>query len=714
MSPRFRFCLAGLATYFTALNLCAVAQTTTATATFNNIGVVVDLPAPTTQTLVRVFIKAAGAPDGDFREVHSLSRLTSTRFAGSVFGLKPGTGYDLKFTSAAFGADQLISTTTRSDVFPAATGTTYHVSPVSGNDNNTGTSFAQAFKTFGKALTVANAGAKILLYDGNYHEGDLSAPRSGTASAPIVIENAPGAKPVLNGIDTSFSPTWTLYDAANHVYRTPCTSTPQNAYLNGGQFFHYQVLADLLSRRWNQPGGYFVNGSFLYARFPNDTPPGTNVVTIPAFTTGLTLSQRSYLQIRGVEFCFYGRDAFHRAIYIDGGDFNLIDRCVFHHNGVGVAFKRAADFNTVQSCTFSESPISTWSWHAVKDGGGDYETGGVVIYGSNEKNRGNVVRHCTFTDMFDGSHLYSDDGAGPTENFDFHNNVMQGCNDDCVETDGAGSNCRIYFNRFHGFLTGVSVAPAAIGPTYIFRNLLTDWRSSEEFSGYPFKFNVDTDLTIDWIYLYHNTCVTTVPGQHGFWFKQYSNWKNVISRNNIYAGTDYALESEDNVTSNVDLDYDCLFTTKAAPVIRWAGTNYNSLNQFASAVGEETHGIWIQPAFVNPAARDYYLPANSPLIDKAVLIPGINDEFLGSAPDIGALEFGMKAKRISLAPGGGVEIDWHVGAFGNYQMEYTPDLSPSAWQTLGGPVQAEHALLQLIDSSATGPRRFYRLKQMPP
>jgi len=106
---------------------------------------------------------------------------------------------------------------------------------------------------------------------------------------------------------------------------------------------------------WNQPGGYFADGLFLYARFPNNTAPGTNVVTIPAHTTALTISQQSNLQIRGIEFCYYGLDAFHRAIYIDGGDSNLVDHCFFHHNGVGVALKRAADFNTIQNCVFTDS-----------------------------------------------------------------------------------------------------------------------------------------------------------------------------------------------------------------------------------------------------------------------------------------------------------------------------------------------------------------------
>lgn len=691
----------------------AAAQTITPTATFHNVGFVVDLPAATSQTLMRLYQKPAGAPAADYREIHPLAKLTSTRFAGSAFGLQSGTSYDFKFVSAAFAADQFVTVATRVDAFPDATVTTYHVSALTGDDARNGSSFALAFKTLAKALSVANAGAKVLLYDGIYYEGDLTAPRSGTPTAPIVLENAPGMRPVLSGLDPSFTTSWVLHDAAAHVYRTPCTRTPANAYLDGVQFYHFQALADLLNPPWAQRTGYHVDGTFLYARFPGDAPPGTHVVTIPMRTTGLTISSKSYLQIRGLEFCYYGLDAFHRAIYIDGGDFNLIDRCSFHHNGVGVAFKRAADFNTVQNCSFTESPISTWSWHAVKDGGTDYESGGILVYGSNQVNRGNVIRSNTFTDMFDASHLYSDDPAGPTENLDFHHNLIQGCNDDAVETDGAGSNCRIYANRFHDFLTGVSVAPAAVGPTYIFRNVLSDWRPSEEFDGYPFKFNVSSSLPIQWVHLYHNTCTTSVPGQNGFWFKQYSNWTNVISRNNIYAGTRHALESAENVSAFVDLDYDCLYTTQASPLLRWAGVSYNTLALFASAVGEETHAVFSAPGFLNAAARDYYLAAGSALVDRGLPIPGVNDGFLGAAPDLGAFEQGGALRGITAGPGG-VIVDWQVGPFVTYQLQASSDLSQPGWQNLGSPVQAGSTSLQTVDAVPGTARKFYRLVQVAP
>lgn len=98
--------------------------------------------------------------------------------------------------------------------------------------------------------------------------------------------------------------------------------------------------------------------------------------------------------------------------------------------------------------------------------------------------------------MFDGAHLMSDEDLSPTEDLDFHDNLITHCGDDGIGTDGVGSNCRIYSNVFSNVLTGISVAPAALGPTSSVRNLLVDWRSvptqeggEGRFDGYPIKLN---------------------------------------------------------------------------------------------------------------------------------------------------------------------------------------------------------------------------------
>jgi hypothetical protein len=57
-----------------------------------------------------------------------------------------------------------------------------------------------------------------------------------------------------------------------------------------------------------------------------------------------------------------------------------------------------------------------------------------------------------------------------------------------------------------------------------------------------------------------------------------------------------------------------------------------------NASGLECNGYEDQPGFTNPAGGDFTLLPSSPNIDRGVIIPGINDGFMGSAPDVGAFE----------------------------------------------------------------------------
>jgi len=383
--------------------------------------------------------------------------------------------------------------------------------------------------------------------------------------------------------------------------------------------------------------------------FPSKSAPAaSDTVDVPVSTYGIYCEQ-SYISMIGLEICYYGRGAYSSGIYFNNASYNRIDSCNLHHSCIGIGIKRASHFNTIQHCTFQEGNIDTWPWEAVKSGTGYYEAGGVVVFSSDIINRGNTIRFNAFSHLFDGCHLYSE--TAPTTDMDFNDNTVFSVNDDCIETDGSGINNRIYQNRFRKFLTGVSVAPAATGPTYIFRNLFTGWENHSGYDGYPVKFNVNSSLTIDWVYLYHNTCFTDVANQDGFLFKQYSNWNNVISRNNIYAGTNYALDSW-STQNPVDFDYDNLFTMHSGRLVSWAGTGYTTAAAFSAATAQEAHGLNYAPGFVNVTNNDFTLADSSRLIDKAMLIPGINDSFAGAAPDLGCCEHGFGVRTETTLPAG--------------------------------------------------------------
>jgi hypothetical protein len=425
----------------------AAAASVTYVATYNNIGVEVNFGStyvPPTGSVITMSIRKSGI--GDYRLIHPLTQITTAApiiFAGSAFGLTADTSYDIKLQSPILDSGQYVISppaTTRKDAAPTANGTTYHVS-TSGNDANNGTSQATAFRTLAKALSVAQANNTILLYDGVYLEGDLSVPRSGNSeTAAIIIKNAPGAKPILDGSDPNFSPNWTLYDSVNKVYSTPYTSYPYRTYMDGKLLFRYEQRADLQNQLGGvgPSSGYYVDGTNMYVRFPNGGTWTGHDVKVPSHTDGLRLDSKNYIMINGIEFRYYGLGQFNRGISLTHSKYIWIENCNFNSLVTGVSLKFDSNFNTIQNNTFTSAPLSSWNWTITKTSPYGYESGGFYIYAPeipNTPNVGNVIRSNTFNDFFDGMQLFPNKSDGPTKNMDFHNNHISNISDDAIATD---------------------------------------------------------------------------------------------------------------------------------------------------------------------------------------------------------------------------------------------------------------------------------------
>jgi hypothetical protein len=108
-----------------------------------------------------------------------------------------------------------------------------------------------------------------------------------------------------------------------------------------------------------------------------------------------------------------------------------------------------------------------------------------------------------------------------------------------------------------------------------------------------------------------------------------------LLNNAIYADR-YAWETSGH-TGSVTANYDALYTSDGDRFVKWDGTRYDSISELSSGTGQENNGISISNFGWN---SDLSLQSGSALIDKGVVIPGINDNYAGSKPDIGAYEFG--------------------------------------------------------------------------
>lgn len=127
--------------------------------------------------------------------------------------------------------------------------------------------------------------------------------------------------------------------------------------------------------------------------------------------------------------------------------------------------------------------------------------------------------------------------------------------------------------------------------------------------------------------------------------------KGYIVHHNVVWGNYTAIRL--NTPSNFNLIYNN--TTYSNGNVGYWGSNFQSdmygdrifNNIFTTAFtlpDTHTEGNNItsetNPLFVNPTAYDFRLKSASPAIDAGAIIPGITDDYVGAAPDLGAYEFG--------------------------------------------------------------------------
>ncbi len=83
-----------------------------------------------------------------------------------------------------------------------------------------------------------------------------------------------------------------------------------------------------------------------------------------------------------------------------------------------------------------------------------------------------------------------------------------------------------------------------------------------------------------------------------------------------------------------------LLWNDAGPLAQIYGTGDTAdLGQLQAWTGQLPNGIAAPPRFADRRARDYRLTAGSPAIDAGVVVPGVTDGWVGSAPDLGAIEW---------------------------------------------------------------------------
>jgi hypothetical protein len=608
--------------------------------TFHAMGVIATVEVgddPDEDAIASVEYRASGSGE-PYRQGYPLSRVSSTRFAGSLFWLEPGTTYDVRVSfsdtdGALNGVVLSASGATRNEnTIPEAINS-FYVSP---NGSGTACSLASPCALV-EGLDQAMPGDELVLYDGVYYEGEFYPPRSGTKGAPIVIRGFPGESVVLDGADPA---TFTWTGEGGGVYHTSVNVGDPHLVLAGGdRLYPYHSLADLQNLIWDLPG-FYAAGTDLFVHLEGNADPSNATMIISRFHYAFQVGQ-DWIYFLDLTFRHYGQGTGARAIKFNNANDNLVQGCTFAVNDMGVVIGYDAERNVIQDNEFFDT-IFAWPWAAVKDSSG-LEAGG-IRFNYPTTPRGTVIRRNIFHDLFDGFNACPSETAGATNETDVYENLVYRVVDDGMQADGECTNVRIWGNVFRDGKSGISLAPAYTGPTYAIRNLI--YRTDIT----PFKFNFSGDQSGP-MYLFHNTCDAVQADTAGLWIGYPGAWKLIYARNNIWAGTGYALKNR-NLGQPVSLDYDELWNGNSGDLVSWGDTDYATLVGFTTSTDQESHGVSVVPGFADAPTGDYSLDPSSSLIDAGVVIPGINDDFVGLAPDIGAFEYETYGFCLAVVPPG--------------------------------------------------------------
>jgi hypothetical protein len=309
----------------------------------------------------------------------------------------------------------------------------------------------------------------------------------------------------------------------------------------------------------------------------------------------------------------------------------VVRRCRFHDVDFGIAATRNESDEVVDYFIADNIIEGPSTWPRTR---GIEDARGVQITGA-----GHVIAYNRIRGFADGI----DTMPSPRcEAIDFHNNDISEMTDDGIEMDYSQRNTRCFHNRITNAYQGISLQPVYGGPVYVFRNTMYNIGVS------TFKLHNSPSGGL----LFHNTGV-----------KKGDAWllwtpapmSNIISRNNLYIGTEgeYAMRVE-TPNTNCDFDYDGFGGGPYDNFLKWNGVRYSTMEEarrnapiYQNAVQVDAATVFASGAqapddldTTYPNDVDLRLSSESDAVNAGELLPGINDDHTGTAPDLGAHEVG--------------------------------------------------------------------------
>ncbi len=325
-----------------------------------------------------------------------------------------------------------------------------------------------------------------------------------------------------------------------------------------------------------------------------------------------------------------------KGIQLNGAQDCVVRNCTIDAVYGIVAYKPGAT-----NCYFSDNVItgiSVWTNEAMGAHGKNIGEG-IEITGP-----GNVVCYNRVTGFRDCISTMEDQHVVNQMCIDIYNNDIYRGLDDGVEADFCFSNCRIMRNRITNCYVGLSSQPGLGGPTYFIRNVMYNI----VYAAYKLMRFSQGDVVL------HNTVVKVGSGMGGNSAMDYAYFRNNlaiggpdgrVNWGDYGAGTPSAAEITDP-GEHSDFDYDAVGVYGIDYKATIGGKPFSEVEKHG--IERITiEGVFNNVEFPNPpiperGIQDLRPKPGSRVVDAAIIIPNINNNYLGKAPDCGAYEAGQE------------------------------------------------------------------------
>jgi len=470
----------------------------------------------------------------------------------------------------------------------------------------------------------------------------------------------------INYDSGSVKPELQITAGTANVWHFSLANDPRRVFLDGTEYIEAENLAgiDSTNRWWYDSGN---TNLYVYAT----ENPATAYSSIEASNHGATytstiFSAQDYITIEDINI-----QGGYKSINLDGASYNIIDGCTIglYSGHTGVHVEGGSDYNEVKNCTL-ESGYSNSAYTYMP-----ITTDGILIFDNSDHNK---VYNCTVSNWLHACiSIENTDNAKTANHNEVYENILSSPNTNyCrgISTDAGTSDDTCAYNK-------------------IYRNYIKNTTQRNQIHGNhnEFYYNIVDTVSASSVVAYAGSCdglaMFAAEGQKCHDNKIYNNifynlgaygikimgeaeWgdkQSNLFKNNIimnWGAGKYGIHIDDDATI-LDNTYqnNSLYKSGITDVVYYGHdgaddyphtiAEFNAENGTASDVIGSNIGV--DPLMTDPANDNFKLNPHSPCINAGTDV-SLTEDYegnavpQGSAPDIGAYEYGELGETIIINP----------------------------------------------------------------